>query len=181
MNKNLIFYEVVMIVSENKELKKFKGHAGIITGIAKNDDEDFIHHYRVGVYNDRTGYQDFLFCYPDDLVSLGKVAHKSFNESNMILGVRSDGEVFGMSESPEPFFIVMGSLIVFYYEEHSKRLRVTLKNEVLENNKSYEIINKNIFNKWDDGDLIPPENQIRMMKNFKESMHSRFGVEIDYE
>jgi hypothetical protein len=89
--------------------------------------------------------------------------------------------VFGMSESPEPFFIVMGSLIVFYYEEHSKRLRVTLKNEVLENNKSYEIINKNIFNKWDDGDLIPPENQIRMMKNFKESMHSRFGVEIDYE
>jgi hypothetical protein len=180
MPKNFSFNEVVTIISDCEDLKKFKGHSGIITGIAKDDDDDFIHYYGVDVFNDVEGVQEILDCDPEDLISTGKIAHQKFNQSNLVLRV-SNGDITDVIAPPQSYFILMSSLTTFFYEEDVKRIKVTVKNEVLEDNKSYEILNKSLFSKWDSGEKISLSKQVEILKNFKEGMLTTFGIEIDYE
>ncbi len=181
MQKNLEFREVVTIISEDEEDKQFKGLTGIIIGIAKNDD-DFISNYLVQIFDSEGSNIESSIFYPKDLVSTGKMAHGEFNKSHFSLKVSNDGNITDVIEPLDSFFILMESLTIFkYVDGDSKMIPVKLKKEVLANNKSYEILNKKLFSKWDSGEKITPSKQVEIMKNFKEVMLAKFGVEIDYE
>jgi hypothetical protein len=180
MSKSFNFNEIVQCISRKKEYREYQGRIGIINGIGKEEDGS-ISNYGVAMLTDEDEYEDGVSFYPEDLQSTGKIAHPDFNKSDVVLRISNEGNVLEIQQSTHPYFIAMIGLKHFIYEEEPNSIKIKLKHGVYENNKSFEIVKKENFSKWDNTETISEKKQLEIMKNFKENMLTQFGVEIDYK
>ena len=104
MTRKFDFFDVVIITSTKKKLKKFNGKKGIVRGVSNNETNPTIYAYSVDILNENNETEFCKFIFEEDLHPTGEKADKARMYCGKTIKVRvnpetGEGEIVDKDES----------------------------------------------------------------------------------